>query len=126
MKSVFLPKTPETPSVRMDVAQAYIELEGNSYPENAFEFYQQIFDWIDEYFAHGADRLRAIFRLNYLNTSSAKCMLNFMALLQQYHAQDKIISVEWHYEEDDDDMLEIGKAFSVDFTMPFQLVPFSE
>ncbi len=124
MESVFLEKTTETPSVRMDVQGGFIELEGNSYPENAFEFYQQIFDWIDAYFAQGADRIRAVFRLNYFNTSSAKCMLNFMTLLQKYHGDDKIVTVEWYYEEDDDDMLEIGKAFSVDFTMPFQLLSF--
>ena len=126
MESVYLEKTSETPSVTMDVRGAVVELEGNSYPENAFEFYQQIFDWIDEYFAQGAERLRAVFRLNYFNTSSAKCMLNFMTLLQQYHGKDKIISVEWYYEEDDDDMLEIGKAFSVDFTMPFTILSFTE
>jgi hypothetical protein len=124
MESVFLEKTTETPSVRMDVQGGFIELEGNSYPENAFEFYQQIFDWIDAYFSQGADRIRAVFRLNYFNTSSAKCMLNFMTLLQKYHGDDKMITVEWYYEEDDDDMLEIGKAFSVDFTMPFQLLSF--
>jgi hypothetical protein len=126
MESVFLEKTTETPSVRMNVQGGVIEIEGNSYPENAFEFYQQIFDWIDSYFATGTDRLRAVFRLNYFNTSSAKCMLNFMTLLQRYHADDKIITVEWYYEEDDDDMLEIGKAFSVDFTMPFQLLSFTD
>ncbi|MFY7998860.1 MAG: DUF1987 domain-containing protein [Candidatus Kapaibacteriota bacterium] len=126
MESVYLEKTTETPSVRMDVQGAVIDIEGNSYPENAFEFYQQIFDWIDAYFASGADRLRAVFRLNYFNTSSAKCMLNFMTLLQKYHGNDKSITVEWYYEEDDDDMLEIGKAFSVDFTMPFQLLSFTD
>ena len=126
MEAVYLEKTTETPSVRMDVQGGVIDIEGNSYPENAFEFYQQIFDWIDTYFASGADRLRAVFRLNYFNTSSAKCMLNFMTLLQKYHGNDKSITVEWYYEEDDDDMLEIGKAFSVDFTMPFQLLSFTD
>ena len=126
MDSVFLSKTTETPSVRMDVQGGLIELEGNSYPENAFEFYQQIFDWIDAYFSSGADRLRASFRLNYFNTSSAKCMLNFMTLLQKYHATDKSIAIEWHYEVEDDDMLEIGKAFSVDFTMPFAIVSYTD
>jgi hypothetical protein len=126
MESVYLEKTTETPSVRMDVQGAVIDIEGNSYPENAFEFYQQIFDRIDAYFASGADRLRAVFRLNYFNTSSAICMLNFMTLLQKYHGNDKSITVEWYYEEDDDDMLEIGKAFSVDFTMPFQLLSFTD
>ena len=110
----------------MDVPTGVIELEGNSYPENAFEFYQQIFDWIDAYFSTGASRLNAIFRLNYFNTSSAKCMLNFMTLLQKYHAAEKQISIEWHYEAEDDDMLEIGKAFSVDFTMPFRILPYND
>lgn len=126
MESVFLPKTTETPSVRMDIQAGVVELEGNSYPENAFEFYQQIFDWIDAYFSSGASSLNAIFRLNYFNTSSAKCMLNFMTLLQKYHAAEKRITIEWHYEEDDDDMLEIGKAFSVDFTMPFQILSYTD
>jgi hypothetical protein len=126
MENILLERTTETPSVRMDAMLGLVELEGNSYPENAFEFYQQIFDWIDAYFAGGADRIRTVFRLNYFNTSSAKCMLNFMTLLQKYHGADKAVAVEWHYEEDDDDMLEIGKAFSVDFTMPFMLQPFTD
>ncbi|TAE28912.1 MAG: DUF1987 domain-containing protein [Candidatus Kapaibacterium sp.] len=124
MEPLHLLKTTETPSVHMDMKTGIVELEGNSYPENAFEFYQQIFDWIDGYFATGADQMKAIFRLNYFNTSSAKCMLNFMTLLQKYHAREKSISIEWHYEADDDDMLEIGKAFSVDFTMPFRILSY--
>jgi hypothetical protein len=126
MESLVLAKTTETPSVRMDAQSGMVELEGNSYPENAFEFYQQIFDWIDAYFSSGASSLKASFRLNYFNTSSAKCMLNFMTLLQKYHANEKQISIEWHYEEEDDDMLEIGKAFSVDFTMPFVILSYTD
>jgi len=126
MENVLLARTTETPSIRMDAGVGVVELEGNSYPENAFEFYQQIFDWIDAYFASDNTQMRTVFRLNYFNTSSAKCMLNFMTLLQKYYVADKAITVEWHYEEDDDDMLEIGQAFSVDFTMPFLLLSFKD
>lgn len=121
MSVTIIEKTPDTPGVILDSDQGIVELIGNSYPENAVEFFQKIYDWIHAYFSNNKFSLSAVFKLNYFNTSSAKCMLNLMGILQHYHAEDKIITVAWYYDPDDEDMLETGKAFSVDFSMPFDI-----
>jgi hypothetical protein len=114
-------RTTDTPSVLLDPEQQLMELAGNSYPENTAEFYQPIYEWLHGYFNGGGGTLKTILKLNYFNTSSAKCILNLLTILQQYHSQNKRITVEWFYDEDDEDMLETGKAFSVDFSLPFDI-----
>jgi hypothetical protein len=125
MHSILIERTTDTPSVILDPQQQLLELAGNSYPENTAEFYQPIYDWLHQYFAEGGKLLKAVLKLNYFNTSSAKCILNVLNILQQYHSQGKRIQVEWFYDEDDEDMLETGKAFSVDFNLPFDIRSYS-
>lgn len=121
MSVIIIERTPDTPGVILDSDQGILELIGNSYPENSIEFFQKIYDWIHSYFSDNKFSLSAVFKLNYFNTSSAKCILNLMNILQHYHGEDKIITVAWYYDPDDEDMLETGKAFSVDFSMPFDI-----
>jgi hypothetical protein len=124
MENVIIEKTTDTPFVVLDAKQRLLEIGGNSYPENALEFYQPVFDWLHRYFQNGNTALSAAFKLNYFNTSSAKCIMNIMSILQQYFSQHHDIAIIWYYDQDDEDMLETGKAFSVDFSMPFTLMSY--
>jgi hypothetical protein len=121
MEHVSLERTTDTPSVIMDPSRRAIEIAGNSYPENAVEFYQPVYNWVKEYFASGEMSLTVILKLNYFNTSSAKAILNLLTLLQGFYTKGNRVDVHWYYDEDDEDMLETGKAFSVDFSMPFDI-----
>jgi SiaC family regulatory phosphoprotein len=125
MKTTTIERTSDTPSVMLDADRRLAEIIGNSYPENAVEFYQPINDWIKGYFAEGNAALIASLKLNYFNTSSAKCILNLFTILQEYHNNGKKVEVQWFYDEEDEDMLETGKAFSVDFNMPFDIRSYS-
>jgi hypothetical protein len=119
MNTLTIDRTSDTPAVELDPQKKLMELVGNSYPENAIEFYQPIYDWVHSYFAGASPSLTAVLKLNYFNTSSAKCILNLLTILQNYHAQNRPVNVQWYYDEEDEDMLETGRAFSVDFNMPF-------
>ena len=85
MNTVTIERTSDTPAVTMDAEQGILELGGNSYPENAIEFYQDVYDWLHEYFSDNKYSLSVVFKLNYFNTSSAKCVLNLMTILQHYY-----------------------------------------
>jgi hypothetical protein len=124
MENVIIEKTTDTPFVVLDAKQRLLEIGGNSYPENALEFYQPVFEWLHQYFQNGNTALSAAFKLNYFNTSSAKCIMNIMSILQQYFSQKHDITIMWYYDQDDEDMLETGKAFSVDFSMPFNIMSY--
>jgi hypothetical protein len=65
------------------------------------------------------------FRLDYFNTSSSKCVIDILDILDKYHGNSGKVSVKWYYKEDDDDMLETGEEFSSDIKVPFELLSYS-
>lgn len=124
MKRLQIEKTKYTVKVDFNPETGELEIEGASYPENASDFYQPIFDWIREYAAAGAKEVVLNLRLNYLNTSSTKCMLDIIDILEEYHRAGGAVNVNWYYAEDDEDILETGQEFAEDTEVPIILIPF--
>lgn len=55
-----------------------LSLNGQSYPENAFKFYELILAWTDGYLANLAPETEVLvqFHMPYINTSSTKCLFS--------------------------------------------------
>jgi hypothetical protein len=124
LADIRLEKTKVTPAVTMLAAQGLIEIEGESYPENSVEFYQPIFDWLERYAEEVKNHLTVRLKLTYFNTSSSKCILDFLDIVQSVHNRSGgAVEVEWYYSDDDEDMLESGREFMEDLDMNFKLVP---
>ena len=46
--------------------------------------------------------------------------------LETLHEDGKNISVEWHYEEDDEDMAEAGEDYQAIIDLPFKMIEVEE
>jgi hypothetical protein len=62
------------------------------------------------------------FDFEYFNSSSAKYILDFCKQISSIRSKGKDIEVKWHYEEDDMDMLEVGREMSRMSKLPFEFV----
>jgi hypothetical protein len=126
LTDITIEKTKVTPAVVMRVNDGFVEIAGESYPENSVEFYQPLFDWL-EAFADLPNKpmLTLRFRLSYFNTSSSKCIMDLLDIAQSYYNRSGgAATIEWYYHEDDEDMLESGREFAEDMDLPIQLVAF--
>ncbi|MCP4628579.1 MAG: DUF1987 domain-containing protein, partial [bacterium] len=65
------------------------------------------------------------FRISYFNSSSSKCLLDLLDMLEEYHDEGGSVIINWFYEKDDPDMMEMGEDFCEDFDLDFELIPFS-
>ena len=63
------------------------------------------------------------FNLKYYNTSSAKCILDVLDKLLVLNDEGKKLTVNWYYDESDDEMLESGENYSTILDFPFNLLP---
>jgi hypothetical protein len=116
-------ETRKTPKVIINKEKGYIEMEGNSIPENVRAFYNEIVNelknailfWEDP----NIDNLKFIIKLYYFNSSSAKFIYDLLALFISLHKKGKNISVEWYYEDDDIDEKEAGEELSEMLSFPF-------
>ncbi len=108
MENLFIAETKHTPGVEGDVNYNFLKISGSSYPENSNEFYKPLFDWLEKYFKT-FNEITVGFYINYLNTSTSKCFLNIIEMLENYQKDGNKVLINWHYKKDDEDILETGE-----------------
>lgn len=111
MKLLEIEKTLKTPQVVLD--DHTLTIIGKSFPEHPVQFYSSIIDYIKQ---SNIKELIIIFNLEYSSTSSSKFILNMLREIQSFL---HIIDVIWNYEEDDEDVFELGQMLEENTELPF-------
>ena len=122
MESLQLEGNPKTPTVNFDPDTGLFELKGRSIPENSIDFYKPLIDWLDRYGRSPKAKTALHVQLEYFNTSSSKCILDLFKKLEGIRATGNEVTVLWHYEADDEDMLEAGEDYAGIINIPFKMI----
>jgi Domain of unknown function (DUF1987). len=125
MDGLFIEKTKSTPAIKFDPQNYNLRIEGQSYPENAFKFYEPLFTWLDEYIQQleKAAVLELYFHMPYINTSSSKCVMMLLEKLETAYREGKKVSVRWYYDVENEIALECAEEFKEDLNLPFEISP---
>lgn len=124
MNNLMIEATKYTPEISFDCEKHLLEIRGKSYPENTSVFYQPIFEWLEEYFERDDTQAVTVnMELIYFNSSSSKVLMDFCDVLEEAANSGKNVTVNWVYEEDDEDALEFGEEFQEELeSVKFNLV----
>src|SRR6056297_1773913 len=109
MDPIILAPTEDTPEVVLDFGKKTFRIANRSLPENAFDFYKPIYEWLEKEIFNIDYKIEFHFQLDYFNTASAKQIGKIFNLLEQIKSK---LLVVWHYYSDDLDMYESGKRFA--------------
>jgi hypothetical protein len=101
-----------------------IKLEGVSYPADAAEFFNPIFEWLETYIEQVGGTIVMNLFINYLNTSSTKCLFDIVDRMEEYYNDNNKAQVNWYYEKNDEDIKEIGLEFQEDMQIPFEVLSY--
>ena len=110
-----------TPSIVADWDQGRLTMQGDSYPENSFEFFAPVIGWIERYLNESAAPLYLELRLIYMNTSSVKAMMDIFDLLEDAHGRGRQVSVNWFYDPRNERVLDLADEFREDCSFPFEI-----
>lgn len=90
-------------------------------PENAFDFYQPVLQWMKNYAATSNVPLHLELRFDYFNSSSGRYLFEILHVLEssKYKENYRII---WISDKDDDLMIEKGEEFRKLSDLAFELV----
>ena len=114
MENLNIEATKYTPVINLDLSGT-ISMVGKSYPENTFEFYAPMMDWVKEYFETSAKDLTTVnLEITYFNSSSSKLFFDFFDLLEE-SSEDNKIKINWIYDEENESAEEAGEDFIEDF-----------
>ena len=122
MNNLNLKSTQSTPSVYAVAGVGKLEMRGDSYPENSFEFFGPVISWIQEFLNTESAPFALELHLLYLNTSSVKAMMDIFDLLEDAHSQGRAVSVQWFYDQDNQRIAELAEEFKEDCTFPFEII----
>ncbi len=113
----------DTLAVDFNAETRILALEGASYPENPIEFFDPLTGWLTRYIQEIHGPLTLNITIDYLNTSSSKCLLDLFEMLEEYHQSGGEVTLNWYYEQDDEDMEETGEELCEDLELPYTLIP---
>ena len=123
MSHIELTATASTPAVLADSDAGTLEMRGDSYPENSFEFFAPLVEWVQSHLETPDACLKVDLHLLYLNTSSVRAMMDIFELLEDAHNSSHGVQVRWFYDEDNDRIAELAEEFKEDCSFPFDILP---
>ena len=122
MEDLKIEKRKDTLGIDFCRQSGVLSMHGTSYPENAFDFFQPIYDWLARYISEKAGPTTLNLRINYLNTSSSKCLFDVLEMLEEHHGKGGSVTVNWYYEKEDKDIRETGEELLEDLDLPYELL----
>ena len=110
------------PTLSFNADTGVLEIEGKSIPERTAEFYDPILEWIDEYMQAPQEKTTLNIKLEYCNSSSTRYLMDILERFERIFKEGKAVEVNWYYEEDDEDMLDLGQSYSIPLTIPINMI----
>lgn len=121
MDSLFLQETKSSPAIAFDSTSGVLEISGESYPENSYEFYKPVLAWISRFCANFPEPIVFNCRISYLNTGSTKSMMDIFDVFEDRFRKGREIKVNWFCDSENDRAIENAEEFKEDVTFPFEI-----
>jgi hypothetical protein len=121
MENLLITSTKRTPEVSFST-DGRLKISGRSIPEDPSQFYDKLFEWVYYYCQEPNNNTTIDVSLEYFNSGSSKAILEILRALVDTAKKGKQISINWYYEEGDDDILERGEYYESILEMKFNFI----
>jgi len=122
MEPLDIKATNDTPRVLFDPDNNLFEISGRSLPEDVVTFYQPVLDWLEEYSQTPLKKTDFVFKYIYFNTATSKLVQDILIILEHLQEKGFEVKVSWYYEQDDEDMLDLGIEFKENVNISFEII----
>lgn len=117
------PATNTTPAIEFDDTKNILSIKGNSYPENSYDVYDFLLQWIKEHMETSLDTLQVDMEIIYMNSGTSKIFYDLFSLLSELKSSGKNIEVNWIFDTENSSAEENGEDYQEDFEdLDIQLV----
>jgi hypothetical protein len=124
MKDLIIVGNKQKPDLEFSAETGLLKISGQSLPENATLLYGPVLEWIEEYAKSPKPKTVFSLKMKYYNTASSKMFFSIIKRLNLLHQGGNDIEIEWHYQHDDEDMLDAGEYFRDLVDIPFKFIQY--
>ncbi len=115
MDDVKIEATERSPEIDFQFVANRFAFRGESYPEDVAAFYGPLMNKLESHLATvTSGTVEFDFELIYFNSSSAKVLMDLFDRLESLAASGVAVTINWHYDAEDDTMEELGEDFAED------------
>ena len=107
MNNLSIQRTDSTPEIDF-MASGELKIIGRSLPEDVHKFYDPIIEWVKNL---ESKKVKLDLKLEYLNTSSTKKLLNLLVAIDE-NQKIGTVDINWHFEYDDLEMEDLGGIYA--------------
>jgi Domain of unknown function (DUF1987). len=112
----------DSPEINFNANTGELFISGKSLPDDAFEFYHHAIAWVRRYSETPCEVTTFTLRIVYMNSASAKRIIDILEILDDIKLKGKVVNVMWEYASDDEDALEEGNEMERMCNLPFTYV----
>lgn len=122
MGSIYVKKSKKTPLISLDLNENIFQIKGPSFSEDILSIYNPVINWMNDNLPQLEKELTCELYFTVLNSASHKKIFQILILLNGFMDRGKKIKVKWYYDEDDEDIMEMGEDLTELINLPFELV----
>lgn len=114
----------ETPEVIFNQDIGVFSITGKSLPEDVKEFYTPLIKWVAKYAESPNPETVLKVKMDYFNTASSKMLLEIFEKFKDMLEAGHKVSIDWYYQEDDEDMQDAGEDYADIVEVPFNFIKY--
>ena len=126
METIIKTATASTPYLKMNGAAGQITISGRAIDYNPTAFWSDVFSWTTDYLENPLEKTTIILNFEYLNTLNTKKLFVFLKLLEFTGSKKSDIQINWLFEDDDEDMHELGEDINSLLRLEMHFIPADE
>lgn len=115
MENLNIEATEYTPKIVLDSKQDLIDIRGDSFPENTFDFYKPVVKWLKQYFEEANKTTTINIDINYFNSSSSQLFFDIFDIFEEASENQNSLEINWIYSSKNESAQEAGEDFVDEF-----------
>ena len=101
-----------------------LEFRGCSITNDPKVFFKPIQNWINNYLKDPPEDTLINMEFDYIDTASLKYVFEILKSLEKIIDRQKSVQLNWHYDETDHEILELGEILSAKIKIPFNFIKY--
>ncbi|RPI44115.1 MAG: DUF1987 domain-containing protein [Bacteroidetes bacterium] len=111
-------------SLEVECTPGYFKLSGNSILSDPRKFFQPIVEWLEKYVQEPQDLTTIDLKLEYVDTASVQSVFDIMRMFKPLQDKDKEVVVNFYFEFDDPELLELGEIMEGRLGIKFNFIEY--
>ena len=115
---------PTKKSLEVECSPGYFKLSGNSILSDPRKFFKPIVEWVEKYVQEPEKKTTIDLKLEYVDTASVQSVFDIMRLFKPLQEDDKEVEVNFYFEFDDPELLELGEIMEGRLGIKFNFIEY--